>query len=313
MVASEKNPGKPALFEHAQSPVWDDKTKSLIFVDARLHNIHRLDYDTGKIHTKHIDYGSVHLATTVAGTRRLLVAVRASLYLLEWDITGDTALRPLTSVDLGLPDNAICVGKADANGRFWIGTKGPQIGNIVKPDLGSLYSITQYDLASPRVQIRPVTSASDIVWALNNTVMYFIDSATQKIEAFDFNGEKGLLSGRRTIIDVTTYGYSDATPRGMTIDKTGSLWVALMYAGTILHIDPDARHVIFGYKLPASLVTSVVWGGPAMNELFVTTSRHGAAGLTAAEPFAGAIFTIRHTGSTGIPHYPLLFDDPDSY
>lgn len=57
----------------------------------------------------------------MTGSSRLLVAVRSSLYLLDWNVPGDDALRLLTTVDVGLPDNLINDGKADAEGRFWLG------------------------------------------------------------------------------------------------------------------------------------------------------------------------------------------------
>lgn len=38
---------------------------------------------------------------------------------------------------------------------------------------------------------------------------------------------------RRTIVDISEYGYDLAIPDGMTIDKDGHLWVALMFEGTV--------------------------------------------------------------------------------
>lgn len=51
----------------------------------------------------------------------LLVAVRSALYVLDWAVPGDAAIRLLASVDEGLPDNVINEGKADSEGRFWAG------------------------------------------------------------------------------------------------------------------------------------------------------------------------------------------------
>lgn len=42
-----------------------------------------------------------------------------------------------------------------------------------------------------------------------------------------------LTAGRRTILDITGYGYEDAVPDGMTIDSQGNLWIALMFGGTV--------------------------------------------------------------------------------
>ncbi|CAG9793284.1 unnamed protein product [Diatraea saccharalis] len=212
-----------------------------------------------------IGYGQVNVVSLVAGSKRLLVAVRSSLYLMDWDVTG---------------------------------TKGPQTGDDVLPDKATFYSIEQDSLEYPRIQVRPISISNGLVWSLNNTILYYIDSPTQKVEAFDYDAVKGDLSGRRTIVDISNYGYEDAIPDGMTIDSKGHLWVALMFGGTVLHIDPDSRQVIFGYKIPVSRVTSVCWGGPNLDELFVTTGRDHQD--ENSEPLAGAVFTIRNTGITAL-------------
>ncbi|CAH1636076.1 unnamed protein product [Spodoptera littoralis] len=311
MVSSHENPGSPALFVHGESPVWDPEQQSLYFVDVRDSNVHRLDYVSGKIYTKHINYGEVNVVSLVAGSHRLLIAVRSSLYLLDWAIAGDSALRLLTTVDVGLPDNVINEGKPDAEGRFWAGTKGPQTSDDVVPDKGTFYSVEQESFTHPRTQLRPVSISNGIVWSLNNTVLYYIDSPTQKIEAFDFDLQRGDLSARRTVIDISSVGYEDAIPDGMTIDSHGNLWIALMFGGTVLHVDPDTRQIVFGYKLPVSRVTSVCWGGPNLDELFVTTARDNLD--AAAEPLGGAIFTIRGTGSRGVEPHSFRFDNADFY
>lgn len=52
----------------------------------------------------------------------VVVSSRAELYFLSWDAPGaDKALRLLTAVDIGLPDNRVNDGKVDAKGRLWFG------------------------------------------------------------------------------------------------------------------------------------------------------------------------------------------------
>lgn len=66
-------------------------------------------------------YGQVNAVSLVAASHRLVVAVRSSLYLLDWGVAGDAALRLLTTVDLGMPDNVINEAKPDSLGRYWAG------------------------------------------------------------------------------------------------------------------------------------------------------------------------------------------------
>ncbi|XP_068619545.1 regucalcin-like [Battus philenor] len=311
MVSSNDNPNQPALFLHGESPVWDAETQNLYFVDVYAQNVHKLDYNTGKISTKHIGYGQVNVVSLISGSKRQLVAVRTGLYLLDWTVEGDSALRLLTVLDDGMPDNQINEGKSDVEGRFWVGTKGPQSGDDVTLDKAALYSVEQESHTHVHTHLKPVSISNGIAFALNNSLMYYIDSPKQKIEAFDYDSQRGEISGRRTIIDITAYGYDEAIPDGMTIDNKGHLWVALMFGGAVLHIDPDKREVVYGYKLPVSRTTSVCWGGPKMDELFVTTGRNPAS--TKQEPLAGALFTIRATGSKGVPTPMFRFDNADVY
>lgn len=62
------------------------------------------------------------------------------------------------------------------------------------PDKGTFYSVEQENFVQPRVQLRPVSISNGIAWSLNNTVLYYVDSATQRIEAFDFDVMRGDLS-----------------------------------------------------------------------------------------------------------------------
>lgn len=86
-----------------------------------------------------------------------------------------------------------------------LGTKGPQFGDDVLPDKATFYSISQQTFKTPQIQLRPVSISNGLTWSLNNTVMYYIDSPTQKIEAFDFDPVNGEISKNtnKTVIIVT--------------------------------------------------------------------------------------------------------------
>lgn len=68
-----------------------------------------------------IEYGEVNIVMPIENSRRLLVAVRCELFLLDWHKPGDAALRLIAALDEGFPDNVLNEGKADAFGRFWGG------------------------------------------------------------------------------------------------------------------------------------------------------------------------------------------------
>lgn len=54
--------------------------------------------------------------------------------------------------------------------------------------------------------------------------------------------------------------------------------------------------------IPANRVTSVAFGGPRMDELFVTTSSYGMNDVELEkEPYAGYLFKIEGLGVSGLP------------
>lgn len=82
----------------------------------------------------------------------------------------------------------------------------------------------------------------------------------------------------------------------------------------VIKIDPRSGKLLEQHTIPASKVTSVMWGGPNLSTLYVTTSKLG---LTATEmvkqPEAGSLFAIEGTGSKGRPEYQFVFSEAGSY
>ena len=60
---------------------------------------------------------------------------------------------------------------------------------------------------------------------MDGKVLYYIDTMTYKVEAFDYQAHRGLLSNRRTVYDLKAENIK-GKPDGMTIDTRGHLWVA---------------------------------------------------------------------------------------
>jgi sugar lactone lactonase YvrE len=84
------------------------------------------------------------------------------------------------------------------------------------------------------------------------------------------------------------------SPDGMTIDSEDQLWVALYNGSSVLRIDPKSGDVTFKVEVQASNVTSCAFGGPDLDELFITTARVGLSDeRLAQQPWAGALFSVK--------------------
>jgi sugar lactone lactonase YvrE len=132
-----------------------------------------------------------------------------------------------------------------------------------------------------------VSTPNGIGWSPDNTVMYFTDSVPRIIYAFDFHAATGDITNRRNLIEVPE---DVGTPDGLVVDSAGYIWSAC-YA-------PDGK-VDRIVAVPALRPTSCVFGGPDIDELYITSSRADlSADMLARYPLSGDLFRLK-AGVTG--------------
>jgi sugar lactone lactonase YvrE len=143
-----------------------------------------------------------------------------------------------------------------------------------------------------RALVPGVTISNGLAWSADGSVMYYVDTPTRRIDAFDYDSVTGDVSGRRPVVTIPE---SDGSPDGMTIDAEGGLWVAL-WGGGAVHRYCDGRldEVV---EVPAPLVTCPAFAGPDGGTLVITTA---AIGLDGPGPESGAVYALR-PGVTGRP------------
>jgi sugar lactone lactonase YvrE len=89
-------------------------------------------------------------------------------------------------------------------------------------------------------------------------------------------------------------------PDGLTVDSEGGIWLGHWGGWTLTRYDPTGK-IDCEVRLPAQNVTSCIFGGPDLDELYITTAWY----LLSAEersrqPAAGDLFRIR-PGIKGLP------------
>ena len=85
-----------------------------------------------------------------------------------------------------------------------------------------------------------------MTWSADGRTMYWIDTATNAVDAFDFDPAAGALRNRRTVITcprqgTSVHGAVGGVPDGMTIDSDGKLWVVLGESGCVVQARRAAR------------------------------------------------------------------------
>ncbi|PKR86425.1 SMP-30/gluconolactonase/LRE family protein [Heyndrickxia camelliae] len=185
-------------------------------------------------------------------------------------------------------------GKCDKNGRFWAGTTS----FFEESTQAKLYCLDNN--LSVREALGNIIVSNGLGWSPDNKVMYYIDSPKREIYAFDYDLKSGSISNQRVVID---FHSQNANPDGMTVDEEGMLWIAHWGGHEVSRWDPAKGVKIDSIPVPVSKVTSCVFGGKELNELYITTARIGMDELQLKEePLAGALFKIK-LNVKGVPTY----------
>ncbi len=279
-----------ARAELGEGPVWEARTQTLYWLDIlgkRVHS-HRGGMD------RSIQLNETPGCLAPRKDERLLLALGNVGRLRFADL--DPASAELTSV-FALKDepriNRFNDGKCDPAGRFLIGT----MDWAEKEASGSLYLFDGEEIT------RLLTGArisNGFTWNPDYRIFYYIDTPTRLVQAFDYDLAAGRLANPRVAIQIPA---SLGWPDGMTSDTDGNLWIALWGGAQVTKWDPHRAELLEQVDVPAPHTSSCVFGGPNLNELYVTSARKGLdAAALAQYPLSGSVFRVK-TNVTGMPSF----------
>ena len=226
------------------------------------------------------------------GGTRLLAGFAGGLEVFDLE---SGARRPIAAVEADRPSTRLNDGKLDRRGRLVFGTMDEDL--PARP-IGQVYSYEGG--ASPRPLASGVRIANSIAFSPDGRRMYFADTPTKIIRAYDYDLDSGELSGERTFATLQGPG----SPDGSTVDSDGCVWNAEWGGGRVVRYSPDGR-VDRIVRVPCSHVTCCAFGGANLDRLFVTTARTGLDfAALAREPLAGALFAV-DAGVQGLADTPF--------
>lgn len=272
----------------AEGPVWDSSMRRLHVVDITAGHIHMWDPESNDRRTLNAE---MMVGCVVPRTGGGLVAALANGI---WSIDAATGQRALVTAPPE-HDATRCRfndGKCDPQGRLWAGTMGLK----AEPRAGALYCFPGG--AESRHVVGDVTISNGLAWAPDGRTMYYIDSPTRRVDAFDFDSDTGGIRNRRTVVELPA---GPDLPDGCTIDTDGMLWIAHWGGSKVTRWDPQRGAHLETIEVPAPHVSSCTFGGADLGTLYITTARQGLdAEARRASPHSGGIFACR-PGTHGRP------------
>ena len=273
-----------ACCEHGEGPVWDGRSGRLALVDMLRGDVLFAGQD-GTVIRRHV--GSVAAALRPRASGGWVLAIERGFAFGDADLTQIEPLPPLWA-DTSVRMND---GGCDATGRFFCGS----LASDGRPGAGQVYRLAPG--REPEAVLDQVTVSNGLGWSPDGRTAYYVDSATQRIDAFDYDQARGELTHRRPLAEIAP---ADGVPDGLTVDAEGGIWLALHAGGAVRRYLPDGE-LAGEVEVPVSSPTACTFGGPGLRTLYITTSSLGLP--PGREPAAGSVF-VCEPGVAGLPAHP---------
>lgn len=264
-----------------EGPVWDQTEQALYWVDSLAPSLFRLDYASGATRRWDLPARTVgSLAVRQAGG--LILAMEQGFHAFDPD---NGSLDLLAEPMAGLDDVRFNDGKVDRRGRFLAGGMNRDYLHAREP-AGSMFRL-DVDLA-----VTPVLDGfvcfNGPCFSPDGATLYVTGRDMAAIEAFDYDMTTGTASRGRVLI-------GGINPDGGTVDAEGYVWSAQWDDQCVLRISPQGE-ITARLDIPGQVVTSLMFGGPDLDIIFVTTAARDGAGA----PDAGCTLALHGTGYKGL-------------
>ncbi|MEM6464376.1 MAG: SMP-30/gluconolactonase/LRE family protein [Pseudomonadota bacterium] len=276
---------KPRLGE---GPTWDPDIDRFFFIDSLGDRIWRCDENGAEVRSWEVPGHIGSMALRKNGGA--ILALDSGFHEFDFE-TGEVNL--LVDPEREHTGTRLNDGKIDGVGRFICGSMDMQ----EEAPTGSLWRLDS-DFSIARLDSGIICSNGPC-WSPAGDTLYFADSFRGMIFAYDYDLSTGDVSAKRPWVKVD--GSRGGAPDGATVDEEGYVWSATVFDGRIFRYAPDGT-VDRIVELPVCKTTSVAFGGPDLDILFVTSMAVPPLPKYPGDgPLRGSVFAVRGLGVRGLP------------
>jgi L-arabinonolactonase len=271
-----------------EGPLWDVEEQRLYWIDSFGMNVFRATADGREIRAWDVPQKIGSMALRKSGGA--VVSLARGFHFLDLR-TGNVEL--IVDPEPGRTNNRLNDGKVDRRGRFVAGS----MDTMEEGPNGALYRLDP-DLSLHKLDDKIIVSNGPC-WSPDSKTFYFADTWSGEIWKYDYDLATGSVANRRTFakVDRSRGGAAD----GSTVDAEGCLWNALVYDGRLVRYRPDGS-VDRIIEMPVKKVTSVMFGGPALDILYVTSMAKPPLPRFPGDGVQrGSLFAIYDLGIRGVP------------
>ena len=259
-----------------EGPRWDAERSRLLWVDIEPGELHVWDGAEDRKTACGARVGAA--APTTDG--ETLVALAHCLAFVAEDGSIRAAHPFPHSAELRTNDGA-----CDPQGRFWVGS-------MRVDERGREGALYRYDGRELVTMVEGIGLSNGLDWSPDRSLMYYVDTPTQRIDVFDYDGE---IANRRPFVEIAP---EDGFPDGLAVDDEGGVWLALWGGHAVRRYGADGR-LEAQVELPAAHVTACCFGGPTRRTLFITTAAPD-----------GRLYVVEDAGVAGPPATPFRSTAP---
>jgi sugar lactone lactonase YvrE len=272
-----------------EGPIWSIEEQALYWVDIVAPAIHRFRPADGAHDQWTMPEHVGSLSMRAAGG--LVVALKSGFGLFD---PASGAVEMICEAEADELDHRFNDGRCDRDGRFFAGS----LTYSEDAPVGALWRLDVDRRATPVLE--GVTIPNGLCWSPDGETMYFVDTPTREIRAYDYDRERGVPSNPRALVRTDPAG---GWPDGSIVDSEGCIWNAEWDGARVVRYTPEGE-VDRIIDVPARRATCCAFGGPDLKTLYITSAWDRMSKEERREwPLSGHLFAIK-VDVPGLPDPP---------